>query len=122
MLVLLDGQVLVDPSNEEVADIFVGASPVRQVFDVLVIGGGSSGLAAVVYGASEGLSTLVVEREAIGGQAGTSSLIRNYLGFARGIGGQKLASQAFQQASLFGADFRLMRPATGLRRAGRSWW
>ena len=121
VLALLDGQVLIDPSNEEVADALRGADarPHRQSFDVVVIGGGPAGLAAAVYGASEGLSTLVVEREAIGGQAGTSSLIRNYLGFARGISGQKLARQAFQQASIFGADFRLMRPATALRRAGK---
>jgi thioredoxin reductase (NADPH) len=71
-----------------------------------------------VYASSEGLSTLVVEGEAVGGQAGTSSLIRNYLGFARGVSGQKLAREAFHQAALFGAEFRLMRTATGLRRVG----
>jgi len=73
-------------------------------------------LAAAVYGASEGLETLVVEREAVGGQAGASSLIRNYLGFPRGVSGQKLTYQAFQQAQLLGAEFRVMRQATALRR------
>jgi thioredoxin reductase (NADPH) len=117
IVVMRDGRALVDPTNSEVADAFVGAdeSSEAQTFDVVVIGGGPAGLAAGVYGASEGLSTLIIEREAIGGQAGSSSLIRNYLGFARGISGQRLAYQAFQQASLFGARFRLMRAATGLR-------
>jgi thioredoxin reductase (NADPH) len=117
---MFDGRVLVDPTNEEVADAFAGTDgrEGRQEFDVVVIGGGPAGLASAVYGASEGLSTLVLEREALGGQAGTSSLIRNYLGFARGVSGTELAYQATQQASLFGANFRLMRSATGLRRAG----
>jgi thioredoxin reductase (NADPH) len=117
VIVLHDGQALVDPTNREVADAFVGdAFPERQTCDVVVIGGGPAGLAAAVYGASEGLKTQVLEREAIGGQAGASSLIRNYLGFPRGVSGQKLTYRAFQQAQLFGAEFRLMRQATGLRR------
>jgi thioredoxin reductase (NADPH) len=117
--VLIDGQVLDDPSNEEFADAFVGEPRHgRQDFDVVVIGGGPAGLAAAVYGASEGLSTLVVEGEAIGGQAGTSSMIRNYPGFPRGISGQELTTQAFQQAGMFGASFRFARYATGLRRVG----
>ena len=90
----------------------------REEFDVVVIGGGPAGLAAAVYGASEGLSTLVVEGEAIGGQAGTSSMIRNYPGFPRGISGQELTTQAFQQAGMFGASFRFARHATSLRRVG----
>ncbi len=118
VLVMQDGQVLVDPSNEEVADVYAGADalPRERSFDLVVVGGGPAGLAAAVYASSEGLSTLVVEGEVVGGQAGTSSLIRNYLGFARGISGQKLARQAFHQAAFFGANFRLMRNATGLRR------
>jgi thioredoxin reductase (NADPH) len=118
VFVMHDGRALVDPTNREVADALVGAepSPERQRCDVVVIGGGPAGLAAAVYGASEGLDTVVVEREAIGGQAGASSLIRNYLGFPRGVSGQKLTYQAFQQAQLFGAEFRVMRQATGLRR------
>ena len=121
VLELLDGRVLVDPSNQEVADALRGteASGSQQSCDVIVIGGGPAGLSAGVYGASEGLFTVVLERDAIGGQAGASSLIRNYLGFARGVSGQKLTYEAFQQASLFGARFRLMRSATGLRRDGK---
>ncbi|CAA9464460.1 MAG: Thioredoxin reductase [uncultured Rubrobacteraceae bacterium] len=120
VLVMQDGQVLVDPSNERIADVHAGADalPRQRSFDLVVVGGGPAGLAAAVYASSEGLSTLVVEGEAVGGQAGTSSLIRNYLGFARGISGQKLAREAFHQASFFGAGFRLMRDATGLRRPG----
>jgi thioredoxin reductase (NADPH) len=117
--VLIDGKVLVDPSNEEFADAFVGEPRQgRQDFDVVVIGGGPAGLAAAAYGASEGHSTLVVEGETIGGQAGTSSMIRNYPGFSRGISGQELTTQAFQQARMFGAGFRFARYATGLRRVG----
>ncbi len=117
VLVMQDGQVLVDPSNEEVADVHAGADalPRERSFDLVVVGGGPAGLAAAVYASSEGLSTLVVEGEAVGGQAGTSSLIRNYLGFARGVSGQKLAREAFHQAAFFGASFSLMRTATGLR-------
>jgi thioredoxin reductase (NADPH) len=115
--VLFDGRVLVDPSYTEVADAFGGTEgrPGREDFDVVIVGGGPAGLAAAVYGASEGLSTLVLEGEAIGGQAGTSSMIRNYLGFAQGISGQELTHQASRQASLFGARFRLLRNATSLR-------
>ena len=119
VLVMQDGQVLVDPSKETIADVHAGADaiPTNDSFDLIVVGGGPAGLAAAVYASSEGLSTLVVEGEAVGGQAGTSSLIRNYLGFARGISGQKLAREAFHQASFFGANFRLMRNATGVRRS-----
>ena len=113
---------LVDPSNAEMADAFEMISPfglntlpdVRD-FDLVIIGAGPAGLAAAVYGASEGLRTVIVERETFGGQAGTSSLIRNYLGFSRGISGSELAWQAYQQAWLFGASFRLARHATALR-------
>ncbi|MDQ3942875.1 MAG: FAD-dependent oxidoreductase, partial [Actinomycetota bacterium] len=120
VLVLFDGQVLVDPSNEEIADAACGVkdSLKQSSFDLVVIGAGPAGLAAAVYGASEGLDTLVVEGEAIGGQAGTSSLIRNYLGFPSGVGGAELASRAAEQAWLFGATFAYMRHATELRRTG----
>src|SRR5687768_14210940 len=74
-------------------------------FDVAVVGAGPAGLAAAVYGSSEGLTTVVVERGTIGGQAGSSSMIRNYLGFARGIGGAELARQAYEQAWVFGTRF-----------------
>jgi thioredoxin reductase (NADPH) len=90
----------------------------QRRFQLVIVGAGPAGLAAAVYGASEGLDTLVVEKETFGGQAGTSSLIRNYLGFSRGISGQELAAQAYTQAWLFGASFDLARHATELRRAG----
>ena len=117
--VLFDGQVLEDPSNEEVVDAFLGSKathPQGREFDLVIVGAGPAGLAAAVYGASEGLDTLVVEGEAMGGQAGTSSMIRNYLGFERGISGTELATRAYQQAYLFGASFQWMRHATGLHR------
>ena len=75
------------------------------VVDLAIVGGGPAGLAAAVYGASEGLSTVVLESEAIGGQAGTSSMIRNYLGFPRGISGMRLAQRARNQAVRFGTRF-----------------
>ena len=84
-------------------------------FDVAIVGAGPAGLAAAVYGSSEGLETIVIERGAIGGQAGSSSMIRNYLGFARGIGGAELARQAYEQAWIFGTHFLVGREVTGLR-------
>jgi len=88
------------------------------LYDVTVIGAGPAGLAAAVYGASEGLSTIVLEPEAIGGQAGTSSLIRNYLGFPRGVSGKDLALRAYTQAWNFGAEYIYGNKATGLRLNG----
>ena len=75
-------------------------------------------MSAAVYGASEGLSTLVVDRHGVGGQATSSSLIRNYLGFPRGISGRRLAEAAFDQAWVFGADFVFMQPVVGIERDG----
>jgi thioredoxin reductase (NADPH) len=120
VVALYDGQVLEDPSNAELADAFGVNRPLgRRMFDLVVVGAGPAGLAAAVYGASEGLSTLIVEGEAVGGQAGTSSLIRNYLGFPWGVGGAELARRATEQALWFGASFRFMRSATALRVEGR---
>ena len=120
VLVRFDGQVLVNPSNEEIADAVCGValSLEKSSFDLVVIGAGPAGLAAAVYGASEGLDTLVVEGEAVGGQAGASSLIRNYLGFPWGVGGAELANRAAEQARLLGSTFVYMRTATRLRRVG----
>ncbi len=116
--VMLDGQVLVDPSNVELASAFGAATSLgddRKDFDLIVVGAGPAGLAAAVYSSSEGLDTLVIERESIGGQAGSSSLIRNYPGFARGVSGAELAQRTYQQAWVFGTDFLLMRDARSLR-------
>jgi thioredoxin reductase (NADPH) len=120
IVVLLDGRVLRDPGNAELAEAYglETALDGPRVADLVVVGAGPAGLAAAVYAASEGLDVLVVEREAIGGQAGSSSLIRNYLGFARGISGSELAQRAYQQAWVFGARFAHSREAVGLRAEG----
>jgi len=112
-----DGRVLVNPTNAQLADAYGVRTHLEGDvdFDVIVVGAGPAGLAAAVYASSEGLRTLVVERESIGGQAGSSSLIRNYFGFARGISGADLAQRAYQQAWVFGTNFLLMREAVGLR-------
>jgi thioredoxin reductase (NADPH) len=114
-VVLADGSVLVDPSNAELMDN-VGESSDELECDLAIVGAGPAGLAAAVYAASEGLRTLVVEREVVGGQAGASVLIRNYLGFPRGITGGDLMSRAYQQAWLFGAKYVFAREVTGLSR------
>jgi thioredoxin reductase (NADPH) len=118
-VVLFNGRILADPSNTEVGEALgVQTKPGGGCYDVTVIGAGPAGLAAAVYGASEGLSTVVLEPEAIGGQAGTSSLIRNYLGFPTGVSGGDLAVRAYTQASNFGAEYVYGNPATGLRPEG----
>ena len=117
VVTMLDGRVLVDPDKTKLADAYGVSTEVEgeHDFDVVVVGAGPGGLAAAVYAASEGLRTLVIERESIGGQAGSSSLIRNYLGFSRGVTGAELAQRAYQQAWIFGTRFVLMRNATRLR-------
>jgi thioredoxin reductase (NADPH) len=110
---LHDGTVLLDPTDAEIMD-GVGESPKELICDVAIVGAGPSGLAAAVYAGSEGLRTLVIERHVIGGQAGASSLIRNYLGFPRGISGAELTQRAYQQAWLFGAKFVFARDAVVL--------
>lgn len=116
VVILFNGTSFADPSVEEVADALgAAARPPQGVYDLAIIGGGPAGISAAVYGASEGLRTIVVEREAIGGQAGTSSRIRNYLGFPKGVSGTELAGRTYTQAMLFGANFYLIRDARGLR-------
>ena len=112
-----DGRVLANPSNVELAE--ASGSPVHLVqmdFDLVIIGAGPAGLSAAVYGASEGFGTLVVDEGGLGGQATSSSLIRNYLGFPRGVSGRRLAQQAYDQAWVFGADFVFMQRVIDLRR------
>jgi thioredoxin reductase (NADPH) len=113
---VFDAPPISDPSLEELADQFGFPGDVGgTVHDLAVVGAGPAGLGAAVYAASEGLSTLVIEQEAVGGQAGTSSMIRNYLGFPRGVTGRRLAAHGLQQAVRFGASFHVMRSVTGLR-------
>jgi len=107
---LAGGEVLVGPRPRELADrLGLQTRPRLEAYDVAIVGGGPAGLAAAVYGASEGLSTVVIEREAPGGQAGTSSRIENYLGFPNGVSGDELASRALQQARRLGAEILVTR-------------
>jgi thioredoxin reductase (NADPH) len=117
LLLLPDGQVLEDPTDVEIA-MADGALVDREgeQFDVVIVGAGPTGLSAAVYGSSEGLDTLVVDQGGVGGQATSSSMIRNYLGFPRGVGGGRLAEQAYEQAWVFGTRFVFMNGVTRLDR------
>jgi thioredoxin reductase (NADPH) len=115
VLRLADGTVVSRPQARELARLLGLQTNARLAeYDTVIIGGGPAGLAAAVYGASEGLSTLVVEREAPGGQAGTSSRIENYLGFPNGVSGDELASRALQQAKRLGAEILVTRSVARL--------
>jgi thioredoxin reductase (NADPH) len=119
LMVLPDGRALSDPSNAEIAE--AAGAPLDfedSPLDVVIVGAGPAGLSAAVYAASEGLRVLVIDEGGIGGQARSSSRIRNYLGFPRGVSGSRLAEQAYEQASVFGARFLLMHRAGGLSRSG----
>ncbi len=115
VIVTADGIVLKAPSESELAAV-VGLSVTAEAdfYDLVVVGGGPAGLGAAVYGASEGLRTVLVEREATGGQAGQSSRIENYLGFPNGISGGQLADRARRQARRFGAELLLTRDCVAL--------
>jgi thioredoxin reductase (NADPH) len=116
VLIRYDGQVLTNPTNEQIAQALgVRHASTEGVFDLVVVGAGPAGLSAAVYAASEGLGTLVVDRESIGGQASSSSLIRNYLGFPFGVSGADLCNRALDQAWSFGAETSVLREVTGLR-------
>jgi thioredoxin reductase (NADPH) len=119
VVLVFDGRVLADPSNAEVAEALgIRTRPAATTYDVAVVGAGPAGLAAAVAAASEGLRTTILEPEAIGGQAGSSSKIRNYLGFRRGVSGAELAERAYEQAWMLRAEFVYGQPAVGLRTAG----
>jgi thioredoxin reductase (NADPH) len=108
----IGGTLLIDPTDAEILEAWGIPTTLRDVdrnFDLLVVGAGPAGLGAAVYASSEGIRTVVVEREAIGGQAGSSSLIRNYLGFSRGLSGADLVQRGYQQAWVFGARFVVTR-------------
>jgi thioredoxin reductase (NADPH) len=120
VLRITDGPELREPKTRDLAKLLgLQVSPHLPEYDTLVIGGGPAGLAAAVYGASEGLRTIVVEREAPGGQAGTSSRIENYLGFPSGVSGDELASRALQQAKRLGAEILVTRSVARIDTAKR---
>ena len=115
VVVLPDGSRLITPTFRELAErLRLDTIPAQPSYDVIIIGAGPAGLAAAVYGASEGLSTLLIEREAPGGQAGTSSRIENYLGFPTGISGDDLGTRALQQAKRFGVEIVVARDVVGI--------
>jgi thioredoxin reductase (NADPH) len=110
-----DGEALVEPADAELASkVGLATTPSKDFYDLIVIGGGPAGLGAAVYGASEGLRTVLVERTATGGQAGQSSRIENYLGFPDGVSGAQLTDRARRQAAKFGAEVLTTRDVVGL--------
>ncbi|WP_026344014.1 FAD-dependent oxidoreductase [Nocardia sp. BMG111209] len=113
------GRALITPSDSELAvGVGLNTDPVGEFYDLIVVGGGPAGLGAAVYGASEGLRTVLVERTATGGQAGQSSRIENYLGFPDGVSGAQLADRARRQAVKFGAELITAREVTALEACG----
>jgi thioredoxin reductase (NADPH) len=116
LVLFADGSHLSEPSNSQIAEkIGLKSHAQMPFYDLIIVGAGPSGLAAAVYGASEGLHTLLIEKEAPGGQAGMSSNIENYLGFPTGLTGANLARRAVAQAARFGAEILTPREVTGLR-------
>src|SRR5206468_9513029 len=119
MVLFPDGSRLLEPNSQEIAGkVGLRTRAGLEFYDLAILGGGPAGLAAAVYGASEGLKTVMVEREAPGGQAGTSSRIENYLGFPAGLSGSDLAHRATDQARRLGAELLTVKDATQLRVEG----
>jgi thioredoxin reductase (NADPH) len=119
LVVTADGRAMSQPSTTEVAEAAgLSTAPDRDFYDLIIVGGGPAGLGAAVYGASEGLKTLLVERQAVGGQAGQSSRIENYLGFPDGISGGDLTTRARRQVGKFQAEVLNTREVVGLRADG----
>ncbi|MGW1028271.1 FAD-dependent oxidoreductase [Streptomyces sp. NPDC002577] len=119
LVVAADGTALAEPSDPDLAALVgLATTPTEDFYDLVVVGGGPAGLGAAVYGASEGLRTVLVERSATGGQAGQSSRIENYLGFPDGVSGAQLAERARRQAVKFGAELLTAREVTGLEVSG----
>src|SRR3954467_15148714 len=119
VIITAEGVVLKAPSDAELAAVAgLSVQPESDFYDLIVVGGGPAGLGAAVYGASEGLRTVLVEREATGGQAGQSSRIENYLGFPDGVSGGQLADRARRQATKFGAEMLLTRDCVALEAHG----
>ena len=117
---VVNGKTVVRPQLRRVAELLgIATEPAAAEYDTVIIGAGPAGLAAAVYGASEGLQTIVVEREAPGGQAGTSSRIENYLGFPSGVSGDELASRALQQGRRLGAEILVTRSIVRIDAATR---
>jgi thioredoxin reductase (NADPH) len=115
------GETLVEPTNTELADMLgLSTTPSLEMYELAVIGGGPAGLAAAVYGASEGLKTVLIESTTTGGQAGRSSRIENYLGFPTGVSGAELTTSARRQAERFGAEVITTRKAVGLDVSGQA--
>ncbi len=119
VVIAADGAVLIEPSEPDLAShVGLATTPSTDFYDLIVIGGGPAGLGAAVYGASEGLRTVLVERTATGGQAGQSSRIENYLGFPDGVSGAQLTDRARRQAHKFGAEVLTAREVVGLEVTG----
>ncbi len=116
LVLFADGSNLMQPTNMQIAEkIGLQTQAEKPFYDLIIVGGGPAGLAAAVYGASEGLRTVLIEREAPGGQAGTSSRIENYLGFPRGLSGGDLARRAVTQAKRFGVEILSPQEVQGFR-------
>src|SRR5450755_248355 len=119
VVITSDGGVLIEPTDSELAErVGLSTAPAKDFYDLIVIGAGPAGLGAAVYGASEGLRTVLVERTATGGQAGQSSRIENYLGFPDGVSGAQLTGRARRQAGKFGAEVLTTRDVVGLEVTG----